>query len=157
MGEVSRNPGRDGKTKGNGRQLASVFRGQADECGAFSLPRQIYQGLDVITNKVTPEERQLVAHHLIDCASPLARWTVTDFQRRSLPIVSALYRDRGCCSAGRTSPAARAPAKTASTRDGPSPGADSARLLVSSGSHTPRPARSRRRATFRPEADSGRP
>lgn len=49
---------------------------------------QIYQGLDIITNKVTPEERQLAPHHMIDCASPLTRWTVVDFRRRTLPIVS---------------------------------------------------------------------
>jgi hypothetical protein len=49
---------------------------------------QIYQGLDIITNKVTLEERQLVPHHLIDCASPLTRWTVVDFQRKSLAVVS---------------------------------------------------------------------
>ena len=51
---------------------------------------QIYQGLDIITNKVTAEERQLVAHHMIDCASPLTRWTVVDFRRRTLPIVSQI-------------------------------------------------------------------
>ena len=53
-----------------------------------TAPFQIYQGLDIITNKVTPAERDLVRHHLIDCASPLARWTVLDFRRRALPIVS---------------------------------------------------------------------
>ncbi|XP_057373962.1 tRNA dimethylallyltransferase-like [Daphnia carinata] len=54
---------------------------------------QIYQGLDIITNKVTSEERQLVAHHLIDCASPLTRWTVVDFQRKALPVIDGLLRD----------------------------------------------------------------
>ncbi|XP_046461083.1 tRNA dimethylallyltransferase-like [Daphnia pulex] len=51
---------------------------------------QIYQGLDIITNKVTLEERQLVPHHLIDCASPLTRWTVVDFQRKSLAVIDDL-------------------------------------------------------------------
>lgn len=51
---------------------------------------QIYQGLDIITNKVTAEERLLARHHMIDCASPLTRWTVLDFRRRALPIIDKL-------------------------------------------------------------------
>ena len=58
---------------------------------SFLFLYQIYQGLDIITNKVTLEEQQLVPHHLIDCSSPLTRWTVVDFQRKSLAVVSFIH------------------------------------------------------------------
>lgn len=51
---------------------------------------QVYKGLDIITNKVTKEERQLCPHHLIDYVSPLhQRYTVTEFRDDALKIVSS--------------------------------------------------------------------
>ncbi|KZS18957.1 tRNA dimethylallyltransferase [Daphnia magna] len=70
-------------------ELAEKYGGEIISADSM----QIYQGLDIITNKVTSEERQLVPHHLIDCASPLTRWTVVDFQRKALPIIDGLLRD----------------------------------------------------------------
>ncbi|KAI9556374.1 hypothetical protein GHT06_018948 [Daphnia sinensis] len=70
-------------------ELAEKYGGEIISADSM----QIYQGLDIITNKVTSEERQLVPHHLIDCASPLTRWTVVDFQRKALPVIDGLLRD----------------------------------------------------------------
>uniref|UniRef100_A0A3B3XZS0 tRNA dimethylallyltransferase n=1 Tax=Poecilia mexicana TaxID=48701 RepID=A0A3B3XZS0_9TELE len=56
-------------------------------------PLQVYKGLDIITNKVTAEERAQCAHHMLDFVDPLVRtYTVVDFRnkaldRNKLPIV----------------------------------------------------------------------
>jgi len=55
----------------------------------LSVCVQVYQGLDIVTNKVTPEERSMCPHHMIDFVSPLkSNYTVTDFKNASLPLVS---------------------------------------------------------------------
>ena len=41
---------------------------------------QMYKGLDIVTNKVTPEERNLVKHHLLDFVDPLSKLNVVDFR-----------------------------------------------------------------------------
>lgn len=51
---------------------------------------QVYRGLDIITNKVTPEEQAQVLHHLLDFLDPLSRYSVTDFRNAALPIVERL-------------------------------------------------------------------
>ena len=51
---------------------------------------QVYKGLDIVTNKVTQEERAASRHHLIDFVSPLvSSYTVHDFRDFVLPLVSA--------------------------------------------------------------------
>lgn len=56
---------------------------------------QVYQGLDVVTNKVTEEECGGVPHHLLGVVNPNADFTATDFrQHASLTIESIVQRDR---------------------------------------------------------------
>ncbi len=45
--------------------------------------RQIYEGLDLGSGKVTPEETNGVPHHLIDVAKPNDFFSLTDFQDRA--------------------------------------------------------------------------
>ncbi|GAA0143102.1 RNA processing factor [Lithospermum erythrorhizon] len=40
---------------------------------------QVYQGLDITTNKITPEESQGIPHHLFSVIDPKADFTATDF------------------------------------------------------------------------------
>jgi len=54
----------------------------------------VYKGLDIVTNKVTPEEKHLAPHHLLDVVEPLQRFTVLDFRNRAVPIVSLLFHRR---------------------------------------------------------------
>ncbi|XP_058051610.1 tRNA dimethylallyltransferase isoform X5 [Ahaetulla prasina] len=50
---------------------------------------QIYQGLDVITNKVSSQEQKLCKHHMISFVDPLVtNYTVLDFQRKATAIIS---------------------------------------------------------------------
>lgn len=55
----------------------------------FFLIFQVYKGLDIVTNKVTSEEKEAAVHHMIDHVDPLSRFTVVDFQNQALPIVSS--------------------------------------------------------------------
>ena len=57
-------------------ELAQKFNGEIISADAM----QMYKGLDIITNKVTVEERKLVKHHMIDFLNPLSKWTVVDFR-----------------------------------------------------------------------------
>ena len=42
----------------------------------------LYRGLDIVTNKVTQAERNLVKHHMIDFLDPLLKSTVVDFRNQ---------------------------------------------------------------------------
>ena len=51
----------------------------------------MYKGLDIITNKVTSEERISIPHHLIDFLSPLKdTYDVTQFTGQAVSVVSAV-------------------------------------------------------------------
>lgn len=52
-------------------------------------PLQVYQGLDIITNKVTAEERAQCRHHMISFVDPLVTsYTVVDFRNKALALIS---------------------------------------------------------------------
>ncbi|KAM4045931.1 tRNA dimethylallyltransferase isoform 2-T2 [Anomaloglossus baeobatrachus] len=57
---------------------------------------QVYQGLDIITNKVTAEEQQLCKHHMISCVDPLVtNFTVVDFRNKALALIEDIFsRDK---------------------------------------------------------------
>lgn len=50
---------------------------------------QVYQGLDIITNKVTAEECAQCRHHMISFVDPLvSSYTVVDFRNKALALIS---------------------------------------------------------------------
>lgn len=54
----------------------------------LSVNLQVYNGLDIVTAKVTNEERAMAAHHMLDVVDPLILdFTVTQFRDMTLPIV----------------------------------------------------------------------
>ncbi|KAH7517192.1 hypothetical protein FEM48_Zijuj09G0036500 [Ziziphus jujuba var. spinosa] len=53
---------------------------------------QAYQGLDIVTNKITKEEQRGVPHHLLGIADPNANFTVTDFCEMTLVAVESISR-----------------------------------------------------------------
>ena len=59
-------------------ELAQKFNGEVISADAM----QMYKGLDIVTNKVTPEERILVKHHMIDFMDPMLKSTVIDFRNQ---------------------------------------------------------------------------
>ncbi|KAM9823674.1 tRNA dimethylallyltransferase [Neosynchiropus ocellatus] len=53
---------------------------------------QVYQGLDIITNKVTAEESAQCTHHMISFVDPLVcDYTVVDFQNKALALIYDLH------------------------------------------------------------------
>ena len=58
--------------------MAQKFGGEIISADAM----QMYKGLDIVTNKVTEEERKLVKHHMIDFLDPMTKSTVVDFRNQ---------------------------------------------------------------------------
>ena len=53
----------------------------------------VYQGLDIGSAKPTESERSGVIHHLIDVASPKEAFSVSDYEKAALPILSKLLAE----------------------------------------------------------------
>lgn len=69
-----------------GIQLALRFQGEIVSADS----RQVYRGLDIGTAKVTPEERALVPHHLLDVVDVMQTYTVAQFQHDAIATIDAL-------------------------------------------------------------------
>jgi tRNA dimethylallyltransferase len=70
-----------------GIRLAQEFQGEIVSADS----RQVYCGLDIGTAKVTPEERAMVPHHLLDSADPAAEtYTVARFQQEAIQVIDAI-------------------------------------------------------------------
>ncbi|KFP90513.1 hypothetical protein N311_05738, partial [Apaloderma vittatum] len=57
---------------------------------------QVYKGLDIITNKVSPQEQRLCRHHMISFVDPLvSNYTVVDFRDKAVALISYIFaRDK---------------------------------------------------------------
>ncbi|KFQ32380.1 hypothetical protein N331_06866, partial [Merops nubicus] len=57
---------------------------------------QVYKGLDIITNKVSPQEQRLCRHHMISFVDPLVSdYTVVDFRDKAVALISYIFaRDK---------------------------------------------------------------
>ncbi|OLN86922.1 tRNA dimethylallyltransferase, mitochondrial [Colletotrichum chlorophyti] len=72
-------------------ELATRFNGEIINADAM----QMYKGLPIITNKITPEERRGVPHHLLDHVGlDEPTWIVEDFKREANKIIGDI-RNRG--------------------------------------------------------------
>ncbi|XP_019731866.1 tRNA dimethylallyltransferase isoform X2 [Hippocampus comes] len=58
-----------------------------------SLLTKVYQGLDIITNKVTAKERAQCRHHMISFVDPLvSNYTVVDFRNKAVSLIDDMHR-----------------------------------------------------------------
>ncbi|XP_035417871.2 tRNA dimethylallyltransferase isoform X2 [Cygnus atratus] len=57
---------------------------------------QVYKGLDIITNKVSPQEQRLCRHHMISFVDPLvSNYTVVDFRDKAVALIEDIFaRDK---------------------------------------------------------------
>lgn len=54
---------------------------------------QVYEGLDIITNKVSAQEQKMCQHHMISFVDPLVTsYTVVDFKNRATALISLRRR-----------------------------------------------------------------
>ncbi|XP_072975228.1 adenylate isopentenyltransferase 5, chloroplastic-like [Typha angustifolia] len=66
--------------------VARNFRGEV----VNSDKMQVYYGLDIVTNKVTAEERSAVPHHLLGVIPPRDDFTAPDFRREAAAAVDEI-------------------------------------------------------------------
>ncbi|HJR75841.1 MAG TPA: tRNA (adenosine(37)-N6)-dimethylallyltransferase MiaA [Nitrospiraceae bacterium] len=55
--------------------------------------RQVYRGMDVATDKPTPDQRQAVAHRLIDLVEPDQRFNAGLYRQAAVREIERLYRE----------------------------------------------------------------
>lgn len=70
-------------------ECAKRFHGEIISADALL----VYRGLNIGTAKPTEEEKDGVAHHLIDVVTPFDSFSVSDYARLALPIVERLLQD----------------------------------------------------------------
>lgn len=75
-----------GKSK-LGIELAKRLNGEIISADSM----QVYKGLEIITNKVSEEERAEVTHHLLDVITPPAEYSVSEFRCAALDIIQQLF------------------------------------------------------------------
>ena len=73
-----------------GIELARHWQGEIVSADS----RQVYRGLDIGTAKVTPAERALVPHHLLDIAEPDEVYTVSQFQQAAIATIYEILARR---------------------------------------------------------------
>ncbi|KAJ3146706.1 hypothetical protein HK101_002294, partial [Irineochytrium annulatum] len=52
---------------------------------------QVYEGLDIVTNKVTDEERKGVVHHLLGFVDPAEEYSVGQFEKDALRTIADIH------------------------------------------------------------------
>jgi tRNA dimethylallyltransferase len=80
-------PTASGKS-GSGIALAQRFSGEIISADS----RQVYRGLDIGTAKVTPAERALVPHHVLDVTDPREVYTVAQFQQDAIRAINDILK-----------------------------------------------------------------
>lgn len=68
--------------------LARKFSGEIISCDSM----QVYREFDIGTDKPSLEERQLVAHHLIDFLEPTEQFSAADFAFRAIELAEEIHR-----------------------------------------------------------------
>ncbi|ORX59109.1 tRNA isopentenyltransferase [Piromyces finnis] len=75
-----------GKTKLS-IELCQKFNGEIINADAL----QVYQGLDIITNKATEEERQSIPHHIFNFLEPSKEYSVTEFVEDAIHKINDIH------------------------------------------------------------------
>jgi tRNA dimethylallyltransferase len=73
-----------------GIALALRFQGEIISCDAL----QVYRGMDIGTAKVTPEDKALVRHHMLDLREPGEDFSAGDYQKLARAALDEM-RSRG--------------------------------------------------------------
>lgn len=78
---------------GTGKSKLAIELGQRLQGEIISADSmQVYHGLDIITNKVTVEERAQCRHHMISFVDPLvSTYTVVEFRNKALALIEDMH------------------------------------------------------------------
>lgn len=69
-------------------KIAKNFAGEIINCDSM----QVYKGFDIGTDKIPPEKREGVPHHLIDVVDPSTQFTAADFVSMALEAIESILR-----------------------------------------------------------------
>ena len=69
-------------------QIAKNFAGEIINCDSM----QVYKGFDIGTDKIPPEKREGIPHHLIDVVDPITQFTAADFVSTALAATESILR-----------------------------------------------------------------
>ena len=67
-------------------RLAKLFHGEVVSADS----RQVYEGLDIGTGKITAQEMQGVPHHMLDVADPNTRYTAAEYKRDAEQVLERI-------------------------------------------------------------------
>jgi tRNA dimethylallyltransferase len=68
--------------------LAERFGGEIVNCDSTA----VYRGFDIGTDKVSPEERRQIPHHLIDIVEPVDEYTAAQYARDAAAAIRDIHR-----------------------------------------------------------------
>lgn len=71
-------------------RLAKKFKGEIINCDSM----QVYRGFDIGTDKIQPDRREDIPHHLIDVADPSEQFTAAEFVRQAMAAVESIRKKR---------------------------------------------------------------
>jgi len=69
-------------------KLAKKFNGEVVSADS----RQVYQGMDIGTGKITKKEKQGIPHYLLDVASPKRKFTVAQYRDLALKAINKIFK-----------------------------------------------------------------
>ena len=80
---------------GTGKSILALFLAQKWKAEIISADsRQIYRHLDIGTNKPTPEEQDLVPHHMINIVEPDQFFSAGEYGRQAKAIIADLLKQK---------------------------------------------------------------
>ncbi len=54
---------------------------------------QFYQGMNIGTNKVSPDEQKLAPHHLLDIVAPDSNYSIADYQHDGRDLIKSIFNN----------------------------------------------------------------
>ncbi|MBD3413599.1 MAG: tRNA (adenosine(37)-N6)-dimethylallyltransferase MiaA [Candidatus Aminicenantes bacterium] len=69
-------------------KCARDFNAEIINCDSM----QVYQGFDIGTDKIPPENRENIPHHLISIIKPSTQFTAADFVKKSLEAIQSIQK-----------------------------------------------------------------
>ncbi len=68
-------------------QMAHLFKGEVINCDSM----QVYRGFDIGTDKISPDSKEGVPHHLLDVVAPETQFTAADFVQAALKAAEGIW------------------------------------------------------------------
>ena len=81
-----------GQTATGKSNLAVKFAKKIDGEIISADSRQVYNGLDIGTGKITKKEMRGIPHHLLDVINPKCKFTVTEYQKRAIYAIAEIIK-----------------------------------------------------------------